>query len=169
MSLELSDVLKSMSGQALPALASVLAKASAHATERKIDEANFLSQRLYPDMFNLTKQVQLATDFTARGAARLAGVDFLSLPDTETTFADLIARIGKVTAFIQGLDDAAINAREAEILQIPMGPDTVMPMPGRAYLLNYVLPNLYFHSATAYDILRQGGVVLGKRDFMMAS
>lgn len=164
----ISGVLKTVSGQTLPALAGVLRKAAANAAERGVAEEVFLTARLYPDMFPLARQVQIATDMVARGAARLAGVEFLSLPDVETTFEALIARIDKVDAFIKGCDAAAIDANEATELQIPMGPNTTMPMTGRAYLLTFVLPNLYFHAATAYGILRHSGVPLGKRDFLTA-
>jgi hypothetical protein len=169
MAIPLSQILKSAAGQTLPAMASVLAKASSQLAERKIAEEVLLGSRLYPDMFALTRQVQVATDMIARGAARLAGVDFLSLPDVETSFAELIARTEKVNAFIQGLPDDALNASEEAVLQIPMGPDTTMPMPGITYLLSFVFPNFYFHAATAYGILRHNGVALGKRDFLMAA
>ena len=169
MAIPLSQILKSAAGQTLPAMASVLAKASSQLAERKVAEEVLLGSRLYPDMFALARQVQVATDMIARGAARLAGVDFLSLPDNETSFADLIARCERANAFVQGLSDEALNANEDTILQIPMGPDTTMPMPGISYLQSFVLPNFYFHAATAYGILRHNGVVLGKRDFLMAS
>ena len=161
----LADTLKATAGQMLPALCGVLAKGQASAAERNIPEEVFLGDRLYPDMFPLAKQVQTGTDILARGTARLAGVDFLSLPDTETSFAELIARARKVHDFVQGASSEAIEANADAILNIPMGPET-RQFPGRAYLLNFVLPNLYFHATMTYAILRHRGVVLGKRDFM---
>lgn len=166
MSDTVSYILKSSANQTLGALASVLAKAKAHAETTKVDEANFISARLYPDMHALPKQVQIGCDITARGAARLAGLDMPSFPDTETTFDELIARCHTALDFVNGVDDAAIDANEKVVLQIPMGPDT-MPMEGRQYLSSFILPNLHFHAAIAYGLLRHQGVVLGKRDFLV--
>jgi hypothetical protein len=165
MTTTLADVLKTTSGQMLPALCGALAKGKASLAERKIDETVLLNDRLYPDMFPLSRQVQTATDMIARGTARLTQVDFLSLPDTETSFDELIARARKVNAFIQAADAGAINGSVDRIIQVPAGPDTLQ-MPGANYLLNFVFPNFYFHSTMAYAILRHNGVPLGKRDFL---
>ena len=165
MTLPLSEILKSTSGQMLPALAGILAKGQASAAERNIGEEVFLTDRLYPDMFPLVRQVQTATDMIARGTARLTGSDFLSLPDVETSFAELIARTRKVGDYIQAASSEAIDANADAILSIPMGPET-RQFPGRVYLLNFVLPNFYFHTSMTYALLRHRGVVLGKRDFM---
>ncbi|HET9159918.1 MAG TPA: DUF1993 domain-containing protein [Caulobacteraceae bacterium] len=165
MSATLSNTLKSTAGQVLGALCGVLVKAKANLADRNIAEEIILNDRLAPDMFPFTRQVQTATDMVSRGAARLAGVDFLTLSDDEKTLDDLILRLRKVNAFIQGADDAAIDASAQKILSIPMGPET-RDFPGEAYLLNFVLPNLYFHATMAYAILRHNGVPLGKRDFL---
>jgi hypothetical protein len=165
MTTSLADVLKATAGQMLPALCGALSKGQASLAERNIAETVLMNDRLYPDMFPLTRQVQTATDMISRGAARLAGIDFLALPDTETTFDELKARARKVNDFIQAADSAAINASAERIIPIPMGPET-RDMPGAVYLLNFVLPNFYFHTTMTYAILRHNGVPLGKRDFM---
>ena len=165
MSLTLAEVLKSASGQMLPALCGILAKAQASAADRNIPEDVFLTDRLYPDMFPLVRQVQTATDMIARGTARLTGSEFLSLPDVETSFAELIARTRKVHDYVQAASSETIDANADAILSIPMGPET-RQFPGRVYLLNFVLPNVYFHTSMTYALLRHRGVVLGKRDFM---
>jgi uncharacterized protein len=165
MPLTLAEVLKSTSGQMLPALCGILTKGQASAAERNIPEEVFLNDRLYPDMFPLVRQVQTATDMIARGTARLTASDFLSLPDTETSFAELIARARKVHDYVQAASNEAIEANADALLSIPLGPET-RQMPGRVYLLNFVFPNVYFHTSMTYALLRHRGVVLGKRDFM---
>lgn len=166
MSVALPEVLKTTTGQILLAMAGVLRKAAAHAAERNIPEENILGARLAPDMFNMARQVQIATDMAARGAARLAGSEFLSLPDTETSFEQLIERVMKAHAFIQAASNEAIEANDQQVMQIPVGPET-RDMTGRAYLLNFLLPNFYFHATTAYALLRHNGVSLSKRDFLV--
>ncbi len=161
-----STVLKSVSAQTLGALAGVLKKGADHAASLKIPEDVFLGLRLYPDMFALTRQVQIACDQVTRGAARLAGVDLPSFPDTETTFAQLQDRITKANAFCQAQDSAVIDKRTDTTISVPIGPGQEMSVTCGQFLLGMVLPNLYFHSATAYDILRHNGVALGKRDFL---
>ncbi len=166
MSDTISYMLKASTGQSLGALASILGKAKAHASETDVEESVFLSARLFPDMFPLLRQVQVATDITKRGGERLAGVEPASTPDDETNFDELIARCAAANEAVQGLDDDALNANENVTLQVPIG-DQTMPMEGRFFLSNFILPNLHFHAATAYNLLRMQGVVLGKRDFLM--
>jgi hypothetical protein len=168
MTTQLSAVLKSTAGQMLPALCGVLAKARADAAARNIPEAVFLNDRLAPDMFPLVRQVQTAVDMLARGTARLAGLDLLNLPETETSFDELIERARKVAEFVQAADSSAIDASAGRVIPIPMGSET-RDMTGSVYLLSFVLPNFYFHTSMAYGILRHNGVVLGKRDFLMAA
>merc|ERR1711974_140535 len=133
-----SYILKTSANQTIGALASILGKAKAHAEAAKVDEANFLAARLYPDMHALTRQVQLCCDFAARGAARLSGAEMPSFPDTETTFDELIARCRKALDYINAADAAAMDANATTTLQIPMGPDQTMPMEGRQYLASFV-------------------------------
>jgi uncharacterized protein len=161
----LADTLKATAGQMLPAMCGFLTKGQASAAERNIPEEVFLNDRLYPDMFPLVRQVQTATDMIARGTARLTASEFLSLPDVETSFAELIARARKVNDYVQAASAEAIEANADAMLAIPLGPET-RQMPGRVYLLNFVFPNFYFHTTMTYAILRHRGVMLGKRDFM---
>lgn len=151
--------------QTLSALSKVLTKAEAHADARKIDHTAFLTARLYPDMFHFTKQVQLTCDFAARAAARLAGADVPSFPDTETSFAELQARLDKALAYVSSFSADRFAGAETRPIIIKMrGADVTLS--GTDYLTLYSLPNFYFHAATAYNILRHGGVELGKSDFM---
>lgn len=146
-------------------LAAILDKARAHAEARKIDELVLTSSRLYPDMFALARQVQVACD-TAKGAlARLAGVEIPRHEDTEKTFDELKARIAKTVAFIETFKPAQIDGTEDKELTIKLGAREVQ-WKGMQYLLGFALPNFYFHAATAYDILRHNGVELAKRDFI---
>ena len=146
-------------------LAAILDKAKAHAEAKKIDELVLTSSRLYPDMFALARQVQVACD-TAKGAmARLAGVEIPKHEDTEKTFDELKARIAKTVAFIETFKPAQVDGTEDKELTIKLGPREVN-WKGMQYLLGFALPNFYFHAATAYDILRHNGVELAKRDFI---
>ena len=149
----------------LAALSAVLGKAADHAASRKVDQGVLLNARLFPDMFPLVRQVQIATDQAKGCAARLAGVDIPKYDDTETTFDQLQERIARTIAFLDSFVPAQINGSEdAEIvLQIH---ELKLEFKGQDYLLRWVLPNFYFHATTAYDILRHNGVELGKRDFL---
>jgi hypothetical protein len=161
-----SSVLKSVSAQTLGAMAGFLKKGADHAAAAKVPEDVFLGLRLYPDMFPLSRQVQIACDQVARGSARLAGVDLPSFPDTETTFAQLIERIQKTNAYCQAADSAAIDKRTDTTITVPIGGGQEMSVTCGNFLTGFVFPNLYFHAATAYDILRHNGVALGKKDFL---
>ena len=146
-------------------LAAILDKAEAHAEAKKIDPLVLTSARLYPDMFALARQVQVASD-TAKGAmARLAGVEVPKYEDTEKTFAELKARIDRTVAFIESFKPAQIDGTEDKDLVIKLGARE-MQWKGAQYLLGFALPNFYFHAATAYDILRHNGLELAKRDFI---
>lgn len=166
MSFTPSVVLKTSTGQMLACLGSILKKGAAHAEATKVPEEVFLNFRLYPDMFPLSRQVQIACDNACRGAARLAGSQLPSFPDTETTFAQLVERTQKAIDFVQGASSEAIDARVDETITFPIGASREMSMPAGQFLLTFTLPNVYFHAATAYDILRHNGVVLGKTDFL---
>jgi uncharacterized protein len=166
MPLSHSAILKSASAQMLGSLAGVLRKGADHAAAIKVPEGVLLEARLFPDMFPLSRQVQIACDQITRGSARLAGVDLPSFPDTETSFAQLIDRTNRANAYAQNVSSEAIDARESADITVPAGGGTEMTLKAREFLMGFVLPNLYFHSATAYDILRHNGVVLGKRDFL---
>ena len=146
-------------------LSAILDKARVHAEARKIDELVLSSSRLYPDMFALARQVQIACD-TAKGAvARLAGVEIPKHEDTEKTFGELKERIAKTLAFIDGFKPAQLDGTEDKTIEIKLGP-TQAKWQGMQYLLGFACPNFYFHVATAYGILRHNGVELAKRDFI---
>ena len=153
--------------RALANLKAVLEKAKAHALEHKIEESAFINARLYPDMFPLSRQVQIATDIARGTAARLAGVEPPSFEDKEQSFDDLMARIDRTVDYIRGLDERAFDGAETREITRPVGgqPHTFT---GANYLLQFGVPNVYFHAATAYDILRHNGVPLGKADFLGA-
>jgi hypothetical protein len=146
-------------------LSAILDKAKAHAGARKIDEQVLTSSRLYPDMFALARQVQIACD-TAKGAvARLAGAEIPKHEDTEKTFDELKERIAKTLAFIATVNAAQIDgSQERDIVLKLQGKD--VPTKGMQYLLGRAWPNFYFHVTTAYNILRHNGVELGKGDFI---
>jgi hypothetical protein len=146
-------------------LSGILSKAESHATAKKIDPSVLLNARLYPDMFALTRQVQIATDIVKGGVARLAGVDVPSLPDTETTFVELQARIVKISEFISGFKPVQIDGAEDKTIDLKVGGND-MKFKGQPYLLSFVIPNFYFHISIAYAILRHSGVDIGKMDFL---
>ncbi len=146
-------------------LSAILKKAAAHAEQHKIDPAVLLSTRLFPDMFPLTRQVQIATDMARGAAARLAGVERPVHEDTETTFEELQARIGKTIAFIESIKPVQIDGSEERTITLSLR-GTEVQFAGQPYLLHYALPNVYFHVTTAYAILRHCGVPLGKPDFI---
>jgi hypothetical protein len=153
--------------QMLGALSGVLAKAAANAAERKIDPSVFVAARLAPDMFALARQVQIATDMSKGGIARLAGVEIPKYEDTETTLEALQERLAKTIAFIESVPVAAIEGSDDKTIVITAG-SRELTFTGQTYLLHWVLPNVIFHVTTAYDILRQNGVPVGKRDFLGA-
>lgn len=146
-------------------LKNILAKGEAYATAKKFDSAVLVNDRLAPDMFALARQVQIACDMAKGCVARLAGVEPPKYEDNEVNFADLAARIDKTIAFIKTFNAAQIDGSEAKaiLLKSPRGE---MNFKGLDYLLHFVLPNLYFHITTTYNILRHNGVELGKMDFI---
>ena len=166
MTVAISTLIKDASAQTLGALGGILKKGADHAAAHKLPEEVFLNFRLFPDMFPLSRQVQIATDTMTRGAARLAGTDLPSFPDVETSFAQLIERSQKANAYVQAASADAMNGRTQTVVNIPVGGGQEMPMTCAAYLQSFVFPNVYFHAATAYNILRHNGVALGKMDFI---
>ena len=146
-------------------LSAILDKAKAHAEAKKIDEQVLTSMRLFPDMFALARQVQIACDSAKGAVARLAGVEIPKHEDTEKTFDELKARIAKTIAFIDGVKAAQVDGSEdKEIVLKLRGKD--VPFKGLQYLLGFAWPNFYFHATTAYNILRHNGVEVGKQDFI---
>ena len=149
----------------LNSLASILEKAAAHAASKKIAPEVFINARLFPDMFALAKQVQIATDQAKGCAARLAGVDIPKFEDKESSFEELQARIARTIAFLDGFDASQIDGSEERDIAFQIH-EKKFEFKGQTYLLNWVLPNFYFHVTTAYNILRHNGVEVGKRDFL---
>jgi len=146
-------------------LSTILDKAKAHAEAKKLDEQVLTSARLFPDMFPLARQVQIACDSAKGAVARLAGVEIPKHEDTEKTFDEFKARIAKTIAFIDGVKAAQVDgSEEKEVVLKLQGKD--VPFKGLQYLMGFAWPNFYFHVATAYNILRHNGVELGKRDFI---
>jgi hypothetical protein len=144
----------------------ILSKAAIFARESQIDPATLISARLVPDMLPFSRQIQIACDTVKKGAARLAAVEAPVFEDNELTIAELQTRIAKTIAFLESIHENDFVGAETRALKIPMGPGIVMDFTGQDYLNQWVLPNFYFHTTTAYDLLRQQGVTLGKRDFL---
>ncbi|MDR3438386.1 DUF1993 domain-containing protein [Telmatospirillum sp.] len=146
-------------------LSAILDKAAVYAEARKIDPAVLINARLAPDMFPLSRQVQIVSDVVKGGMARLAGVAIPAFADTETTFSELKDRIAKTRDFISGLKAAQIDGTEDKNIVHPMHSGDLC-LPGQAYLLSFVLPNFFFHVTTAYGILRHNGLDVGKKDYL---
>lgn len=146
-------------------LSSLLDKAVADAQARGFEPAVLLQSRLYPDMFPLLRQVQLACDFAKGASARLAGVPVPAFPDEETTVDELKARLDKVIAFVESVSREDVDAGADRPITIKLR-DRSVEMNGIDYLNNMAMPNFYFHVTTVYAILRHNGVAVGKRDFV---
>jgi hypothetical protein len=152
----------------LNGLAGCLKKAQAYYAGKKFDEASLMSQRFFPDMFTFAKQVQVMTDHAKSCTANLAGMEAPKYEDNEKSLADLVARIEKTVEFLKSVKPAQIDGTEDKAINIKLR-DRELNMKGLEFLLNRSLPNFYFHATTAYDILRNNGVEIGKRDFMGAA
>lgn len=169
MTISMHDASVPVFKQMLNSLSAFLAKAEAHATEKNINADVFLQARVFPDMFPLTRQVQIAADFAKGVCARLANLEVPSYEDNETTFAELQARITKTLAFIENLNPTQFDGSQER--QIITGAGTAREKTfnnGLTYLLHYGLPHFYFHTTTVYNILRHNGVEIGKKDFIGA-
>jgi uncharacterized protein len=151
--------------QMLPALSGVLDKGVAFAQAKKVDPSVLLNARLAPDMFPLTRQVQIATDFAKGLVARLAGQEPPKYADNEATFDELKARVAKTVAFIKEFKPAQIDGSEERDINITLGGQP-RSFKGENYLVNFAMPNFYFHVTAAYAILRHQGVDIGKGDYM---
>jgi len=151
--------------QMLTNLDAILDKAEAHCVAHKIAPEILLQTRLFPNMFSFTRQIQIATDQAKGCVARLAGAELPGYPDTETSFAELKERLAKTIDFIKTFTPAQIDGKEEKEIILKLGGQEKSFL-GQSYLLNFVLPNLYFHSSTAYAILRANGVDLTKGDFL---
>ncbi len=164
MSLSLYEISAPEIARILGNLKVILQKAAAHAEAKKIDPSVLLQSRLYPDMFPLLKQVQVASD-NAKGSARLAGVDAPAFEDNETTFDQLQARLDKTIAFLGTLKPEQFEGAEDRKIEIKY-PGITLDFTGLSFFNKFVMPNIYFHTTTVYAILRHNGVELGKGDFL---
>ena len=146
-------------------LVGILEKGAKYAETKKIDPSVLVNSRLSPDMFPLFRQVQIASDIAKRGVAQLAGVEAPNFEDNETTFPELIDRIQKTISYLDTFKPAQIDDSEERKITLQMRENT-LSFQGMPFLLYFVLPNVYFHVTTAYDILRHCGVEVGKQDFL---
>ena len=151
--------------RALANLRHVLQKGEAHAKARGVTDAVLLQTRLIPDMLPLVKQVQIACDMACRGAARLAGEEPKSFEDNEATMAEVLDRIDRAIGYVQSFKAERIDGSESRAIQLKMRSGE-LNLDGQTYLLQFILPNLYFHCATAYNLFRGMGAEIGKTDFL---
>ena len=152
--------------QLLTALKTILAQAASHATSQSIDPNAYLQARLYPDMFPLYKQVQIAADFARGIAARLAGTEVPTYEGNETTFADLDGLLTRTLGFLEGLNPSQVDGSEAKDIVLRPGTPKEKKLRGQAYLAHYGLPQFFFHVTTVYALLRHNGLTIGKRDYI---
>jgi len=165
MSISMYQVAVPVFVRALDNLAHVLKKGEQHAKSKNVSDEVLLQTRLIPDMLPLIKQIQIACDTAARGAARLAGVEPKSFEDNETTLEQAYDRIERSIAYIKSFTPAQIDGSETRPIHLKMRSGE-LHFEGQAYLLHFTLPNLFFHCTTAYDLLRQAGTDIGKADFL---
>ncbi|MEI6269449.1 MAG: DUF1993 domain-containing protein [Methylococcaceae bacterium] len=154
--------------QLLSSLSAILTKAEAFATDKKFEPKVLLDARLFPDMFPLIRQVQIATDFAMSVTARLAGVEVPVNDNNEQTFSELQERIGKALSFIESMTPVQFEGSETREIVLRPGTPKEKKLVGHTYLSNYGLPQFFFHVTTAYAILRHNGLEVGKGDFMGA-
>jgi hypothetical protein len=154
--------------QMLAAMKAVLAQVDAQVAAKSMEPDAFLQARLFPDMFALTKQVQIAADFARGISARLAGVDVPVYEGKEKTFAELEALLSRTMAFLDSLNAAQFEGAESKEIVLRAGTPKERKLSGQAYLANYGSPQFFFHVTTVYAILRHNGVAIGKRDYMGA-
>jgi hypothetical protein len=152
--------------QILGSLSRLLSKAEAHCAAKNIQPDVLLGARLYPDMLPLSRQIQLACDFAAKGCARLAHVDVPSTPDTEKTFAELRQRLAKTSDYLKTFTPTQFEGADRRDVTFPAGPDRTITLKGQEFLNRFSFPNFYFHAAIAHGLLRHNGVEIGKRDFL---
>jgi len=152
--------------QLLNALKAMLAQANAHVVANSIEPDAFLQARLYPNMFPLVKQVQIAADFARGIAARLAGVAVPIYEGKENSFADLDALVAQTMEFLDSADASKFAGSETKEIVLRAGTPKEKKLTGQAYLTHYGLPQFLFHVTTTYAILRHNGLPIGKRDFM---
>jgi hypothetical protein len=155
--------------QILGSLSGLLTKAEAHCKAKNIQPEVLLNARLYPDMLPFSRQIQLASDFAAKGCARLTHSDVPSTPDTEKSFDELKQRLAKTIDYVKTFKPAQFDGADTRDVTFPAGADKSMTLKGQQFLNGVSFPNFYFHAATAHGILRHNGVEIGKRDFLGVS
>ena len=168
MTLSLYDASVPVFKQMLGGLDAVLGKAQASAVARKLEPAALIQARLYPDMFPLSKQVQIACDFARGVSARLAGADVPAYEDKEETLDELRALIARTLEFVASFDASRFDGSASREIVLRPGTPKEKRLSGTNYLLRYGLPQFFFHVTTAYALLRHNGVEIGKRDYMGA-
>ena len=152
--------------RALGSLSEFLEKGQAHATQRKFEPAVLLGSRLAPDMFPLTRQLQLACDLAKNSVARLTAEEPPRFPDTEASFEELHARIARTLDYLKGVPASALEGAETRDIKVPTRDRGTLEFTGLEFLQHWAIPNVFFHVTTTYAILRHNGVELGKRDFL---
>jgi hypothetical protein len=150
----------------LTCLSALLEKALANATARKFDPSVLLAARLAPDMFPLSRQVQLSCDLAKNAVARIAGLEPPRFEDNEKTIEELRARIARTVDYLKGVPASALEGSEDRAIRVPAGPDKFLDFKGLDFIQRWAIPNVFFHITTAYAILRHNGVDIGKRDFL---
>ena len=165
MSISMYDLLIPVLTRGLTTMSAVLDKAAAHAAAKKFDSAVLAQARLFPDMYPLVRQVQIACDTAKGAAARLGGIEVPRHEDTEATFAELKARIAKTLDIVQSVSAAQLKDAESRAIEIKF-PNGSWKFTGIGYLTDFVLPNFYFHVSMVYALLRKNGIEIGKSDFL---
>ena len=155
--------------QILGSLSGILTKAEAHCKAKNIQPEVLLGARLFPDMLPFSKQIQLASDFAAKGCARLTHSEVPSTPDTEKSFDELRQRLSRTIDYVKTFKPAQFEGADSRDVTFPTGPDKTTTLKGQQFLTAFSFPNFYFHAATAHGILRHNGVAIGKRDFLGAN
>lgn len=165
MSISMHQISVPVYTQYLEALSGVLDKAAAHCAAHKIDESVLIQMRVFPDMFDLASQVRIALHFSGGTMAQLAGIDIPDFGTEDGSFADLKGRIAKALNFIKGVTSEQLAGSEDRQIEIKQATRT-LNFTGQVFFLHHAMPQFCFHCTTAYNILRQAGVEIGKRDFM---
>jgi len=166
MSFTISSIALAAVDQVYAGMEAVLKKGAAAAVAKGVEEETFLNWRIAPDMFPLARQIRIATELPVRSLSRIANADMPSFADDEVSFDEFLGRIEKARKLVHALDTAALDTDPDAPITFPAGAGKEMTLPRRAYLQNFILPNLYFHASATYLLLRQLGVDVGKRDYL---